>query len=85
MGRKALQPTRTVKWRVRVLMAENDIRSVSELSRLLESEVGITISVSQLGRLIDGKSQYWSQELIEGFMTIFRCDISDLFTTTTRK
>jgi len=65
-------------------MAEHNIRSVSELCRILENEVGITISVSQLGRLIDGKSQYWSQELIEGLMTVFRCDISELFTTSAK-
>lgn len=59
-------------------MAERNIRSVSELSRCLE-DIGVSISVAQLGRLIDGKAQHWSQEVIEGLTTVLNCDISDLW------
>jgi len=70
-----------LKWRVRVVMAERGVRSVSELVRQLES-IGVSISVAQLGRLIDGKTQHWNQEVIEGLMTILNCELSDLLTST---
>jgi len=72
------KPRRTVTWRVRVLMAEQEVRSVSELVRRLE-QVGVSISIAQLGRLIDGKANYWNQEVIEGLMEVFDCELSDLF------
>ncbi len=68
---------RRITWRARVVMAERNIRSVSELVRQLES-IGITISVAQLGRLIDGKTQHWNQQVIEGLMTILDCELTDL-------
>lgn len=78
MPRKLEAPARkTVRWRVRVVMAERNVRSVSELVRRLE-DIGVSISVAQLGRLIDGKTQHWSQEVIEGMMTVLECELSDL-------
>jgi DNA-binding Xre family transcriptional regulator len=74
---KSKTPGKTVAWRVRVMMAEREVRSVSELVRRLEA-IGISISVAQLGRLIDGKTQHWSQEVIEGLLTVLDCEISDL-------
>jgi hypothetical protein len=61
-------------------MAERDIRSVSELVRRLD-RAGVSISVAQLGRLIDGKTAHWNQEVIEGLMEVFDCDLSDLLTS----
>ena len=60
------------------MMAEREVRSVSELVRRLE-QVGVSISIAQLGRLIDGKASYWNQEVIEGLMEVFDCELSDLF------
>lgn len=68
---------RRVHWRVRLLMAEHGVRSVSELVRRLD-EIGISISVQQLGRIIDGRAQLWNQDVLEGLMTIFGCELSDL-------
>lgn len=76
-GKPSKTPRKSVVWRVRVVMAERNVRSVSELVRRLE-EVGVSISVAQLGRLIDGKTQHWSQEVIEGMMTVLDCELSDL-------
>lgn len=59
-------------------MAEQNVRSVSELVRRLEA-IGVSISIAQLGRLIDGKAQHWSKEVIEGLMTVFECQVSDLW------
>lgn len=78
MARKKQQPRRKVVWRVRVLMAERNIRSVSELVRRLE-DIGVTISIAQLGRMIDGKTQHWSQDVVEGLITVLECQIGDLW------
>ena len=78
MPRKKLQPRRKVVWRVRVLMAERNVRSVSELVRRLE-DIGVSISIAQLGRMIDGKTQHWNQDVIEGLMTVLECQIGDLW------
>ena len=78
MPKKKPSPRRAVVWRVRVLMAERNIRSVSELVRQLE-DIGVSISIAQLGRLIDGKTQHWSQEIIEGLMTVLECKVGDLW------
>lgn len=78
MQKRKSNPRRAVVWRVRVLMAERNVRSVSELVRRME-EIGVSISIAQLGRLIDGKTQHWSQEVIEGLMTILECQVGDLW------
>jgi DNA-binding Xre family transcriptional regulator len=78
MAKKKTPVRRAVVWRVRVLMAEREVRSVSELVRRLE-DIGVSISIAQLGRLIDGKTQHWSQEVVEGLMTVLECDIGDLW------
>jgi len=59
------------------MMAERGVRSVSELVRQLQ-QAGVSISVAQLGRLIDGKARYWNQDVLEGLMTVFDCELSDL-------
>ena len=78
MPRKKSNPCRAVVWRVRVLMAERNVRSVSELVRRME-DIGVSISIAQLGRLIDGKTQHWSQEVIEGLMPVLECQVGDLW------
>lgn len=77
MSKSQPKPRRKVVWRVRVMMAEREVRSVSELVRRLE-KVGVSISIAQLGRLIDGKTSHWNQEVIEGMMEVFDCELSDL-------
>lgn len=41
-------------------------------------KAGVQISLQQLGRLIDGKSPRWNQEVIEGLMTVMNCELADL-------
>lgn len=83
MASKSKLQRRKAVWRVRVVMAERGIRSVSALSRLLK-ENGVTVSVSHLGRLIDGKLQLWNQEVIEGLLTVLECEIGDILATETQ-
>ena len=77
MAKSRSKPGRKIVWRVRVMMAERGVRSVSELVRQLQ-QAGVSISVAQLGRLIDGKARYWNQDVLEGLMTVFDCELSDL-------
>ena len=77
MSKSPPKSKRKVVWRVRVMMAEHAIRSVSELVRRLE-QVGVSISNAQLGRLIDGHANYWNQEVLEGLMEVFDCELSEL-------
>lgn len=70
------RPRRLV-WRVRVVMAERDIRTITRLAELL-SERGVSISIAQLGRLVDGKTKLWNQEVLEGLMAVLDCELSDL-------
>lgn len=69
---------RELKPRVRVLMAERNIRSVSELSRRL-NKLGVEISIPQLGRLIDGKTDHWNVKVIRGLITVLECELGDLW------
>lgn len=81
MSKKKPSRRRTVVWRVRILMEQRGIPSVSELVRQLDG-IGVSISIAQLGRLIDGKAQHWSKEVIEGLITILNCKIGDLWRET---
>ena len=68
---------RRLKWRTRVVMAERGIRSVSALSRKL-GELGVDISESQLGRIIDGKSSHFNAKVVGGLLTALDCGLNDL-------
>ena len=68
---------RRLKWRTRVMMAERGIRSVSALSRKL-GELGVDISDSQLGRIIDGKSSHFNAKVVGGLLTALNCGLNDL-------
>ncbi|WP_211206939.1 helix-turn-helix domain-containing protein [Thiobacillus denitrificans] len=72
---------RKLVWRVRVTMAERDIRTVTELVRRLEG-IGVQTSVSQLGRLIDGKTKLFNPEIIEGLMAVLDCDLDGILSNT---
>lgn len=61
-------------------MAERGIRTVTELAARLK-EIGVTVSVSQLGRLIDSKGKLINPEILEGLMTVLECDLNGILTT----
>jgi len=69
---------RRLKWRVRVVMAERGVRSVSALRRRLAA-LGIEISDAQLGRIIDGKSSHFNSAVVGGLLAVLDCGLSDLF------
>jgi DNA-binding Xre family transcriptional regulator len=75
-SKSSIKPRR-LQWRARVVMAERGIRSVSALSRKLNT-LGISISESQLGRIIDGKSSHFNAAVVGALMTALDCGLSDL-------
>lgn len=66
-----------LEWRLRVMMAERKIKTVTELQRRLE-EVGVTISTSQLGRMTDDFPARLSRGVFAGLLAVLRCEPGDL-------
>lgn len=64
--------------RLRELMAEHKIRSVSALHRILISKK-VTVSHSQLLRIVDNKADHWKVEFLSAFIEVFQCSESELF------
>ena len=64
--------------RVQVLMAEHDIRFVTELWKRLTA-MGVEISHSQLTRVVNNSTKSLSIDLLEGLATLFDCPVASLF------
>lgn len=73
-----LAPERKAVLRVHVLMAEHDIRFVTELWKRLTA-MGVEISHSQLTRVVNNSTKSLSIDLLEGLATLFDCPVSSLF------
>jgi transcriptional regulator with XRE-family HTH domain len=73
-----LAPHRKATLRVHVLMAEHDIRFVTELWKRLTA-MGVDISHSQLTRVVNNSTKSLSIDLLEGLATLFDCPVSSLF------
>ena len=73
-----------LEWRVRVMMAERHIKTITELRKQLE-EVGVEISTTQLGRIVDALPTRLSSEVLAGLTTVLRCDIGDLIRVARRR
>ncbi|MES2325440.1 MAG: helix-turn-helix transcriptional regulator [Pseudomonadota bacterium] len=71
-------PQRKAILRVQVLMAEHDIRFVTELWKRLNA-MGVDISHSQLTRVVNNSTKSLSIDLLEGLATLFDCPVSSLF------
>lgn len=66
-----------LEWRLRVMMAERKIKTVTELRRQME-EVGVTISTSQLSRMTDNFPARLSRHVFAGLLTVLDCEPNDL-------
>ncbi|NHZ91391.1 helix-turn-helix domain-containing protein [Massilia sp. CCM 8733] len=71
-------PQRKAVLRVQVLMAEHDIRFVTELWKRLTA-MGVEISHSQLTRVVNNSTKSLSIDLLEGLASLFDCPVSALF------
>jgi len=73
-----LAPKRKAVLRVQVLMAEHNIRFVTDLWKRLTA-MGVDISHSQLTRVVNNSTKSLSIDLLEGLATLFDCPVSSLF------
>ena len=79
MPANAPHPThRQAVLRVQVLMAEHDIRFVTDLWKRLTA-MGVEISHSQLTRVVNNSTKSLSIDLLEGLATLFDCPVASLF------
>ena len=77
MPHKGNTPRRILEWRVRETMAARGIKTVTEPVELLRMN-GYEISISQLGRMIDGKSKNFNSETITWLMEVLKCDLDGI-------
>jgi len=61
-------------------MAQRDIKTAVALHALLR-ENGVDISHSQLTRILNNDAELLNVNVINGLLTVLRCDTSDLFGT----
>jgi DNA-binding Xre family transcriptional regulator len=71
---------RKIRSRLRVMMAERDITTVTELARRLEHH-GMSISSQQLSRIVKRRPVRLNTALTEALCDILDCDLSDLYFT----
>lgn len=70
-------PKRRLSWRLRVMMAERNITTATELQRLLEKS-GFQITSSQLTRIVKERPDRIGTELLDHLLNVLQCDIGDL-------
>lgn len=70
-------PKKRLSWRLRVMMAERNISTATELQRLLEKS-GYQVTSSQLTRVIKDRPDRISTDLLDHLLEVLNCDIGDL-------
>lgn len=68
--------TPSIEWRIRVMMAERHVKTVTELNRRLD-RLDVKISNTQLNRIVDG-GQRISADVLAGIAVVLDCEIEDL-------
>lgn len=66
-----------LSWRLRVMMAERNISTATELQRLLEKS-GYQVTSSQLTRVIKERPDRISTDLLDHLLEVLNCNIGDL-------
>lgn len=66
-----------IRWRLRVMMAERNITTATELGRRL-TVLGVNISTQQLSRVVTEMPQRLNTELLAALMTVLDCEPNDL-------
>lgn len=79
MTRKTYRP-RHIRLRIKELMVERGVTSVVALHAMLR-EAGVEISHSQLTRIVNNESELLNVNVINGLLTVLRCDADRLFET----
>lgn len=70
-------PKNRLSWRLRVMMAERNITTATELQRLLEKS-GYKVTSSQLTRVIKDRPDRISTDLLDHLLEVLNCGIGDL-------
>lgn len=68
---------KTLRWRLRVMMAERNITTVTELGRRLKA-AGVPMSSQQLTRVVAEIPQRLNTELLAALLTVLDCRVEDL-------
>lgn len=68
----------TIEWKLRQVMAKNDIWSGSELQRRLEDKAEYTISAASLSVLINETPKMIRTETLDALCTALECTPNDL-------
>jgi hypothetical protein len=79
MARRSYRPRR-LRLAIKEKMAERGIPSVVALHALLR-DTGVDISHSQLTRIVNNDSELLNLAVVNGLLTILRCDADELFVT----
>ena len=79
MSRRPNRP-RTVRLAIKEQMTLRGVTSVVALHALLR-EAGVEISHSQLTRIVNNESELLNLAVVNGLMTVLRCDADALFVT----
>lgn len=72
-----MEGQRKLKWRLRELMLQENLRSAAQLSRLLKKQ-GINLTPTQMARIVYQGPKRVSIEFLEALITIFKCDLNEL-------
>ena len=79
MARRPYRPRR-LRLAIKEKMAERGIASVVALHALLR-DIGVDISHSQLTRIVNNDSELLNLAVVNGLLTVLRCDADELFIT----
>ena len=74
---RTAEQVKPLTWRLRVLMAERDIRTATALQAMLH-DVGVHISSQQLVRVVNELPARLNTELLAGLLTVLQCGIDEL-------
>lgn len=66
-----------LRWRLRVMMSERGVTTVTELGRRLQ-RLGVTMSSQQLNRIVTEMPQRLNTELLAALLTVLKCRVEDL-------
>jgi len=66
-----------MKWNLKVVMAERDIPSATELMRRLDN-IGISLSTAQASRIVKEMPSRLSTTILRGLLEVLHCEPNDL-------
>jgi hypothetical protein len=69
--------SKKVGWNLFPIMAKNNIRTAAELSRRLKA-LGIDVTSIYLSRMMNERPGRLNTDLLDAFITLFNCTVSDL-------